>query len=93
MPLFLVRYDYTDDTEARDSLRPTHRAWLASLGDTIPGSGPTADNGAALVFQGESTEDVVALTDKDPFVIAGLVAERTVVEWTLVNGRWSRPAE
>jgi uncharacterized protein YciI len=88
VPLFLVRYHYIDDSEALARVRPTHREWLRSLGNTIPGSGPTKDNGAALVFEGESADAVIELVDQDPFWVAGFVAERTVVEWTLVNGRW-----
>jgi uncharacterized protein YciI len=92
MPLFLVRYHYIDDAEALAEVRPAHREFLRGLGDTVVGSGPTADNGAALVFQADSADDVVSLLDKDPFWAAGFVAERTVVEWTLVIGRWSRSA-
>lgn len=92
MPLFLVRYQYTDDAEAQALVRPAHRAWLSSLGSTLVGSGPTADNGAALVFEMDSTDDVQALLKADPFADAGFIADRSVVEWTLVLGRWADPA-
>ena len=90
MPLFLVRYQYTDDAEAQALVRPAHRAWLSGLGSTLVGSGPTADNGAALVFELDSADDVQALLKADPYAAAGFIADRQVVEWTLVLGRWAQ---
>jgi uncharacterized protein YciI len=90
VPLFLVRYHYIDDAEALAKVRPAHREWLGGLGDTLVGSGPTADNGAALVFQMDTADDVAKLADDDPFFAAGFIAERTVTEWTLVLGRWAK---
>jgi uncharacterized protein YciI len=90
VPLFLVRYRYTDDAEAQDLVRPKHRAWLGSLGSSLVGSGPTADNGAALVFDLDSTDAVNELLDADPFAVGGFIADRQVVEWTLRSGRWAQ---
>jgi uncharacterized protein YciI len=91
VPLYLVRYRYTNDAEAQAAVRPAHRAWLQSLGTTIVGSGPTADNGAALVFDAAAEAEVHALVDQDPFTVGGFIASREVAEWTLVLGRWSEP--
>jgi uncharacterized protein YciI len=90
VPLFLVRYQYTDDAEAQALVRPAHRAWLSGLGSTLVGSGPTADNGAALVFEMDSADDVQALLKADPYADAGFIADRQVVEWTVVLGRWAQ---
>jgi uncharacterized protein len=87
--LFLVRYRYIDDVEAVAKLRPTHRAWLSTVGPSLVGSGPTADNGAALVFEADDGDQVGTLLDADPFAAAGVIAEREIVEWTLVRGRWA----
>lgn len=92
MPLFLVRYHYTDDAQAQAVVRPRHRQWLAGLDSILVGSGPTADNGAALVFEADSTAEVATLLEGDPFATAGFIAERQIVEWTLVLGRWATPA-
>ena len=89
MPHFLVRYHYTDDTAAQDVVRPRHRDFLRTLPGLL-GSGPTDDNGAALVFESDSAEAVGALLDPDPFAAAGFIAERSVVGWTLVIGPWSQ---
>jgi uncharacterized protein YciI len=88
VPLFLVRYHYTGDAQAQDLIRPAHRSWLASL-PTLVGSGPTADNGAALVFEAESGEDVATLLADDPFALGGYIGERTIVQWNVVLGRWA----
>jgi len=89
MPLFLVRYHYTDDAVALTRVRPRHREFLATL-PGLTASGPTADNGAALVVEADSADDVSKLLDADPFAVEGLIAGRQVVEWTLVLGRWSQ---
>ena len=45
------------------------------------------DSDALLVFEADTQEAARALTDADPFVIEGLVAEITVREWQTVSGR------
>jgi len=86
MPIVAVRYTYVDDTDAVAAARPEHREFLAAQA-ALRMSGPTDDNGALLIFEGEPAE-VEALTDRDPFVRDGLVAERTVVTWNVVLGSW-----
>jgi uncharacterized protein YciI len=91
VPLFLVKYNYTDDVEAQQvqsEVRPTHRAWLAEQPNLI-GSGPTSDNGAALVFEAAAAPDIATQLDQDPFAEGGFIRERTIVEWTVVLGRWA----
>jgi uncharacterized protein YciI len=88
VPFFVVTYAYTPDSAARDEVRPTHRAWLASLGDTLVLSGPTDADGAFLVFEADGVAAVEALVDADPFVVDGrVVARRDVVGWNPVLGR------
>jgi uncharacterized protein YciI len=93
--LYLVRYHYTDDAQkqrAQAEVRPAHRAWLAGL-PSLVGSGPTADNGAALVFEAASADELNALLDQDPFTLGGFIVERDVVEWNLILGRWAEKSE
>lgn len=87
MSFFAVTYAYTDDTAARDELRPVHREFLAAQ-KSLRLSGPTDDDGALLVLEADSATDVTALLDADPFATAGLVARRTVVGWNPVLGPW-----
>ncbi|MBB6627364.1 hypothetical protein H5V45_08530 [Nocardioides sp. KIGAM211] len=87
MSYFAVTYAYTDDTAARDELRPAHREFLAAQA-TLALSGPTDDDGALLLFEAGSADEVATLLDEDPFATAGLVAERSVVGWNPVLGPW-----
>lgn len=88
MATFAVNYTYGSGTEAaRDRFRPEHKDFLAGLHEAgrLRVSGPV-DGGALLVFEGSSAEEVAALLDADPFRREGLIAERTVREWTIFFG-------
>jgi uncharacterized protein YciI len=92
MTLFATTYRYVADSDAaRDATRPAHRAYLAELTDSnrLVLSGPFVggDAGALLVLEAATEAEAVALTDADPFVLEGLVAEITVREWQTVSGR------
>ncbi len=94
MPVFAVHYDYREDSvAARNAHRPEHRAFLdAQTGPVaILATGPYADDpaGALLIFEGESAAAVEAVLDTDPFALHGLIANRTVREWTQVKGPWA----
>ncbi|AXT86498.1 hypothetical protein C6I20_15835 [Aeromicrobium sp. A1-2] len=92
MPYFATIYHYIEDSvEARDAVRPAHRDYLAELtarGDLLL-SGPYVGGAAAalLVFDAAGEAETRALTDQDPFVLEGLVAEVSVREWQPVSGR------
>jgi uncharacterized protein len=87
LPLFVVTYDYTDDVQAQDEVRPRHRDYLRGLGENLV-SGPTDAGGAFLIFDAASAEEVEGLLDQDPFKLAGVIRERRVVGWTPVLGSW-----
>lgn len=91
MPVFAVTYRYTDDAETRSAVRPTHREFLRGLAaqGALLVSGPYAPTepaGALLVFRGSSKEEVLGLTEQDPFRLRGLVADVSAVEWTVTSG-------
>ena len=87
MPLFVVTYDYTDDVQAHDEIRPSHRAYIGGL-DTLVASGPTDAGGAVLIFEAASAEEVAKQLDDDPFKLAGFIVERRIAGWTPILGRW-----
>lgn len=87
MPFFMTTYAYTPDTEARLALRPRHRDWLLSLGETNVLSGPTDAATGVLVFEAPDADAVQALLHRDPFHVGGVVQARTVVAWTPMTGR------
>lgn len=87
MPYFMTTYSYTPDTETRLRLRPRHRDWLLSLGDTNVLSGPTDAATGILVFEASDASAVHALLDLDPFHAGGVIQGRRTVEWTPMTGR------
>lgn len=95
MPVYAVEYAYDDRSSERDRVRPDHRAFLQSLlgrGTLLasgPWSGPDADPpGALLLVVAGSREEALQTLDADPFVTAGLVAQRSAREWNPVLGPW-----
>lgn len=94
MTTYAVTYVYSDDSAARDTHRPAHRAFLGGLyaAGILLASGPVSDEdmqGALLILQGESAEAVGRILDADPFAQQELVAARAVTEWTVVFGPWA----
>jgi len=87
MPYFMTTYSYTADTQSRLALRPRHRQWLLSLGDTNVLSGPTDTATGILVFEATDADAVHALLDQDPFHAGGVIRAREVVQWTPMTGR------
>lgn len=91
MPYFATVYRYTDDDATRDEVRPSHRDYLRELSEQgrLAVSGPYVGGergGALLVFVAEDEAAALELSDNDPFMVQGLVEERTVREWQPVSG-------
>ncbi|MBD8077717.1 YciI family protein [Cellulosimicrobium arenosum] len=96
MPIHAVTYLYVDDPAALDARRPEHREFLRTLHGqrSLLASGPLPAHedtgaGALLVLEGPSATAVAEILDADPFVRAGLVAERRVRPWSPVIGDWA----
>ena len=92
MAIFSVTYTYQASDETLAEIRPTHREFLKDLLDagTLLASGPlVGSSGALLVLRAESVEQVAEALDADPFDIAGVIAERAIVQWNPVFGPWS----
>lgn len=92
MAIFAVTYTYQASDETLAEIRPTHREFLKALLDagTLLASGPLVGSaGALLVLRAESVEQVAETLDADPFDIAGVIGERTIVQWNPVFGPWS----
>ena len=97
MALFALIYRYIDDPDAVSQHRPEHRAYLRSLseGGELLVAGPLGDPGppgGLLVLDVESAERVQQIAEDDPFHAHGVVAERTVQQWTLSIGADRFPA-
>lgn len=96
MSVFAVHYTYTDDTAARDEIRPAHRAFLGDLADTgtVVLSGPLAaaegrPDAALIVVRAADADEVRARLSEDPFQINGIVAQVEVRGWNPVLGELS----
>lgn len=92
MTLYAVRYDYSEQSAARDENRAAHRAFLGSLAaeGALKLSGPLAGapDGALIVLEASDEEAVRMLLLDDPFQQQGLVEHVDVREWTPVLGSW-----
>ncbi|WP_159944957.1 MULTISPECIES: YciI family protein [unclassified Nocardiopsis] len=92
MAVFAVTYTYAPDSAAaRDEHRPAHREYLGELSgrgaNLCSGPfGPEEVPGALLLLRADSKEEALALTEKDPFRVQGLVTEVGVQEWVPVLG-------
>ncbi len=90
MPHFVATYRYARDSDARrDEHRPAHRDYLRGLDGVLLAGATQSDDGpgAVLVFEAASAAEVERLIDEDPFVTAGVVAQRSVVAWSITTGR------
>lgn len=92
MATYAVNYTYAENSDdARHQHRPEHKDFLESqfeagvLRASGP-TGPTGSPGALLVFEAESAKALGDLLDQDPFRREGLIAERTIRDWTIVFG-------
>ncbi len=93
MPVFAVLYRYADDSDAtRDEHRPVHRDFLnADHGSVeVLATGPWADGepGALIVVGGPDLASVTAVLDQDPFRTVGVIADRSIREWSQVRSPW-----
>lgn len=97
MPLFAVFYTYDDRYERRMQARPEHRGYLRQLEEqgALLAAGAYSDDdtpGGLLIFRADSADAVSALTDHDPYHQVGVIAARSVREWTTIIGPWVSPA-
>jgi uncharacterized protein len=81
--------DKENQLEKRLETRPAHVAFLNGLGERLKAAGPFLDennnpNGSLLVISGETRQEVEALTQKDPYVTAGLFKSVEILPWNWV---------
>lgn len=94
MPVIAVHYTYSGDTALADAHRDEHRAFLRTLhaDGTLVLSGPYAVHpqsgspSALLVLRAESAEAALAVLEQDPFLLRGVIVDRSAREWTVVIG-------
>ena len=82
--------EYSSDKAKIQSIRPTHRQYLATLRERgqLAISGPfTDDSGALIVYEAASREEAEALLKADPFAQNGIFLSYVLRPWNpvLVN--------
>ncbi len=88
---FALLYDVVPDyLERRKPLRAVHLELaerFAREGKLLLGGALEPADGALLVFEAASAEEVEAFVREDPYVRSGLVTRWRVRPWTVVVGR------
>lgn len=91
MNTYAVSYTYvTDQPEKQTEIRPVHVEFLKDAFESgrLRISGPVdSGSGALLIIGAESEEDTLTLMDQDPFMQAGLIAERGIRQWNVFFGK------
>ncbi|GGA61394.1 hypothetical protein GCM10011385_13850 [Nitratireductor aestuarii] len=85
----IICKDKPDSLQLRLDTRPTHLAYIESLGDAVKLGGPFLGEdqnpfGTLLIVEAESLEKAQEIADNDPYVAAGLFASREVTAWNWV---------
>ncbi len=81
--LFVVRYNYSDDTKARERALPEHESFLRRLegnGD-LALAGPLVEEPgvhALLILRAASTEGALELLADDPMLTANILESREI---------------
>lgn len=84
---FAAMIEYISDKEKIQSLRPTHRQYLASLiaKGQLAISGPFTDDwGALIVYEASTAEEAETLLKGDPFHAGGVFVRWTIRPWNPV---------
>ncbi len=79
--------EYITDAEKIQSIRPTHRAYLAELlaKGQLAATGPFTDGwGALIIYEADTPEQAEALLQADPFHAAGVFVRWTIRPWNPV---------
>jgi uncharacterized protein len=78
---------YIDDLEKVASVRPRHRAYLATLlaDGKLAAAGPFSDGrGALFIYEAESIEQAQSLADDDPYSLNEVIRTQIITAWDLV---------
>ena len=84
---FAAIIEYSQDKEKIQTLRPTHRQYLALLRERgqLVASGPfTDDSGALIVYEAASTQEAEKLLQGDPFHQNGIFLKYVLRPWNPV---------
>jgi hypothetical protein len=89
MALYVVVWHYVDNTELVDRVRPDHRNYLRSAGESgrLRAGGPFADaSGGVLVYDVADDAELTELIENDPFRRNNVIARYDAWEWSPLMG-------
>jgi uncharacterized protein YciI len=89
---FIVEFRYNVDRGGRQAYHPAHASYLHSLAErgVLLLAGPLVDeNAGLLLYEVEDREELERVLDSEPYVQAGVVAERRILEWQPGKGSWA----
>jgi uncharacterized protein YciI len=84
---FAAIIEYSQDKAKIQSLRPTHRQYLATLRERgqLAASGPfTDDSGALIIYEAVSAEEAEKILQGDPFFHNGIFLKYVLRPWNPV---------
>jgi uncharacterized protein YciI len=84
---FAAIIEYIHDADKVQSIRPTHREYLASLKEQgrLAASGPFTDgSGALIIYEADSPEQAENLLRSDPFHQGGVFVSWAIRPWNQV---------
>ncbi|MDN4479005.1 YciI family protein [Demequina lignilytica] len=92
MSLYAVHYTYDERADDRAARRPEHLAHFRALAASgrcpaIGRYGDALQPGALIVLDVDSLDEAEQIVANDPYVLAGLVPERSIREWPAF-GAW-----
>ncbi len=91
MPYLICAIDHEGKEKMREELRDAHRKHLKSVGDILLDSGALLDDDGVTIIGGlsildtESKEEAHRFANEDPYSIAGIRKETSVIKW---RRRW-----
>lgn len=84
----IYNYDSARD-DLRLELRPKHRETLQTLvdaGQLVAGAAWKDGTGALLLFRGDDAEACLKALEQDPYLKAGVIAQRQAHQWSPALG-------
>lgn len=99
MAKFIVEFQYNVDRGQRQAYHAAHASYLYRLAErgVLLLAGPLVDeNAGLLLYEVADREELERVLEREPYVQAGVVAERRIREWQPGKGSWitalSQPA-
>ncbi|HEX2417648.1 MAG TPA: YciI family protein [Micromonosporaceae bacterium] len=91
MAKFIVEFQYNVDRGQRQAYHEAHASYLYSLaerGVLLLGGPLVAENAGLLLYEVADREELERVLEQEPYIQAGVVAERRIREWRPGKGSW-----